>query len=106
MALALLTVAFAAGVHAQAKPVDVAAFTAVDQFELVKISPTGEYLAATMPLEDRSALVILRRSDKKVTASVQFGEHEFINDFHYFLTICQVFFSNFSKKSDFTASFC
>ena len=39
----------------------------------IKISPTGEYFAATVPLEDRTALVIMSRTDKKLLGTFQLG---------------------------------
>ncbi len=65
-ALALMgALAFAAGTaHAQ---VDVDTFIKRDQFTDIQLSPTGEYLAATLPLEDRTVLVILRRADNSVS---------------------------------------
>ena len=33
-----------------------------DAFGTMKISPTGEYIAATVPLSDRASLIILRRN--------------------------------------------
>ncbi|GAB3377482.1 S9 family peptidase [Lysobacter fragariae] len=62
-----------------AKGVDIDAFLKEDQVERVRISPTGEYLAATMELDDATALIIRRRSDWKVTASVEFGKDQHIN---------------------------
>lgn len=50
--------------------VDVDAFVKRDSFGTVKISPTGEFFAATVPLEDRTVLVVIRRSDKQVTARI------------------------------------
>jgi len=50
--------------------VDVDAFLKRDRYEQIKISPTGEYYAVTMPLEDRTVLVVIRRSDQKPTAKV------------------------------------
>ncbi|KRG43152.1 peptidase S9 [Stenotrophomonas panacihumi] len=66
-ALALLcSLAFAAGAaHAQ---VDIDAYIKRDKFTNIKLSPTGEYLAATLPLEDRTVLVILRRADNAVSS--------------------------------------
>lgn len=60
-----LLLAAAAPASAQ---VDVDAYLKKDAFESLKISPGGEYFAAVAPLEDRSALVVIRRSDKKVMA--------------------------------------
>jgi dienelactone hydrolase len=54
-----------------------------DTFGTMKISPTGEYLAATVPLSDRTSLIILRRSDLKITGHVTLGEHSHVVDFHW-----------------------
>lgn len=55
-------------------PVDVAPFVRRATYIDVKISPKGDFLAATVPLEDRVALVILRRSDMTPTAKIQGGK--------------------------------
>lgn len=61
--------------------VDLAQFLKQDRLEKIKISPTGEYYAVTMPLEDRTALVVIRRSDKEVTAKVGGEKHSVVDDF-------------------------
>ena len=61
--------------------VDLDAYLKQDRYEEVKISPTGEYLAVTIPLEDRTALAIMRRSDKTITAKAIGGEHSLVDDF-------------------------
>lgn len=43
------------------------AFVKQDSFNEIKLSPTGEYYAVSVPLEDRTVLAILRRSDLKQT---------------------------------------
>lgn len=48
--------------------VELDAYLERDMYERIKISPTGEYLAVTVPLEDRTVLTIMRRSDKRLTA--------------------------------------
>ncbi len=54
------------------------------QFLDVKISPTGEYLAATvMATEDTGALVILRRSDMQMTGSFRLRGKTFVGDFEW-----------------------
>lgn len=67
LASLLLTVsAFAA--HADIRPADPAlieAFQKNDQFNDIKISPDGTYFAVTVPLEDRTVLAMMRRSDRK-----------------------------------------
>ncbi|WCE02614.1 S9 family peptidase [Pseudoxanthomonas sp. JBR18] len=61
--------------------VDVDAFLRRDRYEQIKISPTGEFYAVTMPLEDRTGLVIVRRSDRKPTAKVVGGENSRVGGF-------------------------
>ena len=63
--------------------VEVQAYVKKDQFELIKISPTGDYFAATVPLEDgrRTGLAIMSRSDKKVTATFSLGKNTHVDSF-------------------------
>jgi len=77
----MLFVAAAFGAPVVAQAVDVQAFVKRDRFETIKISPTGEYFAATVPMEDRTLLMIGRRADMKTTTSLQFGEFMYISDF-------------------------
>ena len=49
-----------------------------DDFGDITISPSGEYYAATLPLEDRTGLVVMRRSDLKITASVTMGKNSHV----------------------------
>ncbi|MDZ4047096.1 MAG: prolyl oligopeptidase family serine peptidase [Pseudoxanthomonas sp.] len=63
--------------------VDVATLAKHDAYQDVKISPTGAYLAATVKLEDRTALVVIRRSDLVQTAAVQMGKDSHIDDFNW-----------------------
>lgn len=74
----VLALAISASVHAQ---VDLRAFLRSDQIGNIKLSPSGAYYAATIPLPDRTVLVIMRRSDKALTAKVQGGEHSDIGGF-------------------------
>ena len=68
--------------HASAD-VDVAAFVKPDSFGNIRISPTGEYYAATVPGEDKSILVIIHRSDNKVIAGFGLGANNYIADFRW-----------------------
>ena len=61
--------------------VDLDAYLKRDNYERIKISPTGEYLAVTVPLEDRTVLAIMRRADKVITAKAMGGEHSLVDDF-------------------------
>lgn len=72
----------AARAEAQASPsVDVGAFIRKDAFTDIKLSPKGDFLAATVQQEDRTALVILRRSDNKIAGSISLGKHNHVHDF-------------------------
>lgn len=61
--------------------VDLDAYLKRDNYERIKISPTGAYLAVTIPLEDRTLLAIMRRTDKVITAKAMGGEHSLVDDF-------------------------
>jgi dipeptidyl aminopeptidase/acylaminoacyl peptidase len=67
--------------YAAPQAVDLTPYLKNDRYERVKISPTGEYYAITMPLEDRTALVILRRADKQVTAKITGRADSVVDDF-------------------------
>ncbi|MGH8027434.1 MAG: S9 family peptidase, partial [Pseudoxanthomonas sp.] len=54
-----------------------------NQFNDIKISPDGQYLAATVPLEDRTGLAVLRLSDSKVMTSVALGRNNHVADFFW-----------------------
>src|SRR3546814_18320864 len=65
--LALLLAAFAMTASAQ---VDVEPYVGKDAFQTIEISPDGRYLAATVPKEDRTGVVVLQRGDRKDTPSL------------------------------------
>lgn len=52
-----------------------------NQFDVIEISPDGQYLAATMPQDDREGLVVMRRSDSAITTSFTLGKDEYIHAF-------------------------
>lgn len=83
LAAALLIAA--SGVSAQPATgpasVDVASFMKRDVFKLIKISPNGDYLAATVPMEDRTGLIILDRNTGKHTAAFAMGKDTHIENF-------------------------
>ncbi len=47
--------------------------------EDLTISPSGDHIAARVPLDDRTAMVILRRSDMAVTASLDPGQDGYVD---------------------------
>lgn len=61
--------------------VDLTPYIKQDVFGEIKISPTGEYFAATVPFEDRTALAVIRRSDMKVSASIGMAKNQHVNGF-------------------------
>lgn len=77
---AVLAFALALPAHAQ---VDLDAFIKKNQFNDIKISPDGQHLAATVPLEDRTGLVVLRRSDSKVVSSFALGKNNHVSNFDW-----------------------
>ena len=58
-------------------------FLTPGKFNEIKISPDGEYLAATVPLADRTALVVLRRKDLVRTGHAMFEAQQHVTDFHW-----------------------
>jgi dipeptidyl aminopeptidase/acylaminoacyl peptidase len=80
VAMALALMAGFSAVPATAA-VNVDAYVKRDSFDDIKLSPNGDYYAATVTLEDRTALVVLRRSDNKVTARIAGERNSRIDDF-------------------------
>jgi dipeptidyl aminopeptidase/acylaminoacyl peptidase len=58
-------------------------FIKPDSFGDISISPDGTYYAATVPSQDRTGLVVLRRSDLKPTAQFAFGKNMHIDSFKW-----------------------
>src|SRR5690606_7616277 len=48
--------------------IDLTAYVKRDRYETIKISPDGRHLAATVPLEDRTVLVVVDRASQKVVS--------------------------------------
>lgn len=63
----------AAGAQA-ASPYNIEDFIRKDRFERIKISPKGTYVAATVPLEDKTVLVIIKPGQKEPYGHVSFKE--------------------------------
>ncbi|WP_368561849.1 alpha/beta hydrolase family protein [Pseudoxanthomonas sp. UTMC 1351] len=60
---------------------DIGAFVRKDLFHDIKLSPNGDYYAATVPLEDRTGLAIMRRAEKKIVGSFSLGKNSHVTDF-------------------------
>ena len=70
--------------HASAAPgVDLDAYIKKDTFVDIKLSPTGEYYAATVPLEDQMGLVIIRTSDNQISTALRMGKNTHFADFDW-----------------------
>lgn len=78
MTLAALWLAGAPAAHAQ---VDLAPYLKRDVYETIKISPDGKHYAATMPMEDRTAIVMLSRADKRVVSGAAGEKNSAVHDF-------------------------
>ena len=63
--------------------VDVDSYVKLDDFDQIKLSPNGDYYAASVPMEGKSVLVIIRRADQKPTASFNLGKNKYVYDFHW-----------------------
>lgn len=61
--------------------VDVAAFVRRDKFDDIKLSPGGDYYAATVRLEDRTGLAIMLRGGNKLTAHFVLGKNTHVSGF-------------------------
>ncbi|MGO1893087.1 MAG: S9 family peptidase, partial [Luteimonas sp.] len=61
--------------------VDIAQFVEQDSFRDIKLSPTGEYFAMTVPMDDQTALAVMRRSDGELTATFRFRGGSHVHDF-------------------------
>ncbi len=66
-----------------AAQVDVASYVKRDDFGDIKLSPNGDYYAASVPLEGKSVLAIIRRSDNKPTAGFSLGRNSYVYDFKW-----------------------
>ncbi len=65
---------------APAAALDIEPFIRKSEFGNVKISPSGDYIAATVPLENTTALMIIRLADNKVTGGGTLGRNRHVED--------------------------
>lgn len=87
----LLAVGMAGQALAQKVPVE--DFFKDPEFSNVSLSPTGEYIAVSVPQEDRTILVVLRVEDMSVTGSWEHGANkhvervQWVNDERFFMYV-------------------
>lgn len=75
--------AFGLGPARAAPGIDLDAYVKKDTFVDIKLSPTGEYYAATVPLEDQMGLVIIRTSDNQISTALRMGKNTHFADFDW-----------------------
>jgi dipeptidyl aminopeptidase/acylaminoacyl peptidase len=75
----LFLVLLACGV-AQAEPMDVRDFFRHSEVNDIELSPTGEFLAVTVPQDDRTLLAVLRTADKGIVAKWDYGANMHVID--------------------------
>lgn len=81
LAVAAAEPAAKAGPAVAAQPLSIEKFVGLDVFNDLKISPTGEYLAASAPVENKTVLIILRRRDMARTGVMVLGSRTHVDDF-------------------------
>lgn len=82
IASVVLACASFAAIAQAPKPHDVEDFIRKPKFNNIQISPTGEYYAATVSVDRKTALVIIRRSDNKLMATMGIpGDRTHVEDF-------------------------
>jgi len=79
--LVLAGLLLCAGAAQSASPVDLAPFIRNDGFVSLKLSPNGEYYAASALLDDRSVLLVIRRSDNQPVARLNLGKGKYVYAF-------------------------
>lgn len=79
----LVALSFPVFAAAAPAPVDLAPFLRRDGFVDAKISPDGAYIAATVAREDRTVLAVIRRADRKPTASFNAGANSHVSGFDW-----------------------
>ena len=72
---------FSSGILAAPETLDTADFARHAAYERVKISPNGEYLAVSAPIDESTGLAVIRLKDMAITASVRLGHQEHVGDF-------------------------
>ncbi|MCD9087691.1 S9 family peptidase [Stenotrophomonas sp. SY1] len=80
LGIALVLGAMAGNIHAA---VDLGQYIRKDDFNDIKISPSGKYYAATVPFEDKTVLTIFTREGNKPSGSFVPGRNGHVYDFEW-----------------------
>ncbi|HUR40992.1 MAG TPA: S9 family peptidase [Verrucomicrobiae bacterium] len=76
-----LALALCAGVAGATEPTAIKDFVRKTEFLSAKISPTGEFLAVAMPVEQQTMVGIIDLKNKKVSGHLRFADGEHVADF-------------------------
>jgi dipeptidyl aminopeptidase/acylaminoacyl peptidase len=80
---------------AGAKEIDVRDFFRHSEVNDIELSPTGEYLAVSVPQDDRTLLAVLRTADKGIVAKWDYGanmhvvEVDWVNDERFLVRVAE-----------------
>lgn len=66
---------------AMAQSIDFDRYARDDSFNVVRLSPDGRHIAATVPLGDRTGMAVTRHGENRPVVSFQLGERMHIGDF-------------------------
>ncbi|MGI2259062.1 prolyl oligopeptidase family serine peptidase [Shewanella sp. GXUN23E] len=79
----ILSLALLLGLPAAAQVLPLDYFATPAQFSSIKLSPGGDYFAATVPKDDTNVLVVINRSNNKRLIAYGFGQDEYVGDFYW-----------------------
>lgn len=84
-----------AGAGMAADEVPVREFFRHSEFTEIELSPTGEYLAVTVPQDDRTLLAVLRTDDKSIVSKWDYGKNQhpvqldWVNDERFLVRVAE-----------------
>lgn len=68
---------------ARAQPVDLEPFLALENFSDARLSPDGEHVAVTVPLEGRTGMAVIRLADNKLVGSLNPPKNDHVMAFSW-----------------------
>ena len=99
--LVLVCFIFSFGVieKTSAKSLPIELFAKKSNFNSIKLSPDGKYFAATVPKDNTTQLVVIKRSTMKVVIAYAFGDFEHIGRFYWLNNQRLVYTKSYQKGS-------
>ena len=95
--ITLLLFCLSTATYAEALPAEY--FTKASRFSSIKLSPDGNFFAATVPGERKTNLVIINRKKMKSVMSFAFGKDEHIGKF-YWASNTRIIYSKVYQRKD------